>query len=181
VEVDKSMFDLNVFSLINLNRIAVRYFSQSGNIGGLAITSSIAGIIGAPDCGSYTGAKHALHGYFECLRNEIKDKNIAITMLCPGPVFSDIVKEAFTTKVGEKVNKVYQPTERRMTADRCAYLCLVAIANKLDESWQALFPLIIVTYFLRNHSFLISRLMTLVDVRKIITKVRGTRYDLNEE
>ncbi|XP_037042364.1 dehydrogenase/reductase SDR family member 7-like [Bradysia coprophila] len=181
LEVDKSMFDLNVFSLINLNRIAVRYFSKTGNVGGLAITSSIAGIIGAPDCGSYTGAKHALHGYFESLRNEIRSNKISITMLCPGPVFSDIVREAFTTKMGEKVNKVYQPTERRMTADRCAYLCLVAIANKLDESWQALFPLIIVTYFLRNYSFLISRLMTLVDVKGIITKVRGTRYDLNEE
>ncbi|KAG4070076.1 hypothetical protein HA402_013736 [Bradysia odoriphaga] len=181
LEVDKSMFDLNVFSLINLNRIAVRYFSKTGNIGGLAVTSSIAGIIGAPDCASYTGAKHALHGYFEALRNELGSNKISITMLCPGPVFSDIVREAFTTKIGEKVNKVYQPTERRMTADRCAYLCLVAIANKLDESWQALFPLIIVTYFLRNYSFLLSRLMTLVDVKGIITKVRGTRYELNDE
>lgn len=61
MDVDKSMFDLNVFSLINLNRIAVRYFYNTGNAGGLAITSSLAGIIGAPDCGSYTGAKHALH------------------------------------------------------------------------------------------------------------------------
>lgn len=58
------MFELNVFSLINLNRIAVRYFSQPGNMGSLAVTSSIAGIIGAPDCGSYTGAKHALHVSF---------------------------------------------------------------------------------------------------------------------
>lgn len=55
------MFDLNVFSLINLNRIAVRHFYDSGNVGSLAITSSIAGLIGAPNCASYTGAKHALH------------------------------------------------------------------------------------------------------------------------
>lgn len=61
MEVDKNMFDLNVFSLINLNRIAVRYFTKTGNAGGLAVTSSIAGIIGAPDSGSYTGSKHALH------------------------------------------------------------------------------------------------------------------------
>lgn len=55
------MFELNVFSLVNLNRIAIRYFSERGNVGGLAVTSSIAGVIGAPDSGSYTGAKHALH------------------------------------------------------------------------------------------------------------------------
>jgi len=179
-DVDKNMFELNVFSLINLNRIAVRHFFKTGNVGGLAITSSIAGVIGAPDCASYTGAKHALHGYFECLRNETRDKNIAITMLCPGPVFSNIVREAFTSKSGEKVNKVYKPEEKRLTAERCAYLCLVAIANKLEESWQALFPLIIVTYFTRNHAYLISRIQTLIDVKKIVTKVRGTRYNLDD-
>ncbi|KAJ6649921.1 Dehydrogenase/reductase SDR family member 7 [Pseudolycoriella hygida] len=150
IEVDRNMFDLNVFSLINLNRIAVRYFFKSKNAGGLAITSSIAGVIGAPVCGSYTGAKHALHGYFESLRNETRDRNLAITMLCPGPVVSDIVKESFTSKLGEKVDDVYSSKERRMTANRCAHLCLVAIANKLEESWQALFPMIISTYFLRS-------------------------------
>ncbi|KAG4070073.1 hypothetical protein HA402_013733 [Bradysia odoriphaga] len=182
LEVDKSLFDLNVFSLINLNRIAVRYFSKTGNIGGLAVTSSIAGKFGAPECGSYTGSKHALHGYFESLRNEIRSNKISITMLCPGPVFSDITREAFATKIGEKVDIVIQPTDRRMATDRCAYLCLVAIANKLDESWQALFPLIIVTHFLRNRSFLISRLMSLIDVKGLTAKIRGTRWDdLKEE
>lgn len=51
-----------------------------------------------------------LKGYFECLRNETRDKNIAITMLCPGPVFSDIVREAFTTKVGEVTTTQYFAT-----------------------------------------------------------------------
>lgn len=64
LEVDKDMFELNVFSLINLNRLAIRHFYKNGNVGALAITSSIAGIMGAPDCASYTGAKHALHVRF---------------------------------------------------------------------------------------------------------------------
>jgi hypothetical protein len=29
-----------------------------------------------------------------------------------------------------------------MTAERCGYLCAVAIANKLEEAWMALFPVI---------------------------------------
>jgi len=29
-----------------------------------------------------------------------------------------------------------------MTAQRCGYLCAVAIANKLQEAWMALFPII---------------------------------------
>lgn len=41
--------------------------------------------------------------------------------------------------------------DRRMTAQRCAYLGLIAVVNKIDEAWIALFPLIpmvyAVTYF----------------------------------
>jgi len=158
LEVDRSIFDLNVFSIISLNRIVVRYFYESGNKGRLAVTSSIAGVIGTSNGGSYTGSKHALHGYFEGLRNETRDKNIAITILCPGPVFTDIMKKAFTSKQGE-VNELNSPGKRKMTTDRCAFLCLVAIANKLEESWLAMFPLVIFTHLLRNHSFLMSKII----------------------
>lgn len=38
------------------------------------------------------------------------------------------------------------PTDRRMTGKRCGFLCAVALANKLNESWMALLPLIPFTY-----------------------------------
>lgn len=40
-------------------------------------------------------------GYFESLRNEIRNRNIGITMICPGPVFSSVLKEAFTSKINQ--------------------------------------------------------------------------------
>jgi len=60
MEVDKEIFDLNVFSVVNLSRKAVAYFLEVGG-GQLAVTSSIAGKVGAPYSGSYTGSKHAIH------------------------------------------------------------------------------------------------------------------------
>ena len=59
VEVDRELFELNVFSLMSLSRIATRYFLERGR-GHHAITSSTAGKLGAPLSSSYTGAKHAL-------------------------------------------------------------------------------------------------------------------------
>lgn len=35
-----------------------------------------------------------------------------------------------------------EATDRRMTGERCGHLCAVAIANKLDEAWMALPPLL---------------------------------------
>lgn len=58
--VDKELFDLDVFSVINLTRIAVKYFNTKG-YGHVAVNSSLAGVIGAPNSGTYCGAKHAVH------------------------------------------------------------------------------------------------------------------------
>jgi hypothetical protein len=34
-----------------------------------------------------------------------------------------------------------------MTGERCGYLCAVAIANKLDEAWMALPPILSLVNF----------------------------------
>ena len=44
--------------------------------GSIAVMSSTAGKAGVPFSGTYTGSKHAIHGYFESLRTE---KVMAIT------------------------------------------------------------------------------------------------------
>lgn len=60
IKVDKEAFDLNVFSIVNLTRVVLKYFLQQGK-GHVAVNSSIAGIMGVPFSASYTGSKHALH------------------------------------------------------------------------------------------------------------------------
>lgn len=60
VEVDKDMFNLDVFSILSLSRLAVKHFLQAGK-GHIVVTSSIAGILAIPSSASYCGAKHALH------------------------------------------------------------------------------------------------------------------------
>jgi short chain dehydrogenase len=59
--VDRELFELDVFAVINLSRMVLNYFINNSVHGHLAVTSSSAGLIGAPMSGSYTGAKHALH------------------------------------------------------------------------------------------------------------------------
>lgn len=61
INVDRELFELDVFSVIHLSRLAVTYFEQNSIKGQLAVTSSTAGLIGAPKSSSYTGAKHAIH------------------------------------------------------------------------------------------------------------------------
>jgi len=68
LSVDKEMFDLNVFSVLSLSRIALQYFMKR-NEGHIVVTSSLAGVIAAPYSASYTGAKYALHVSCYCKVN----------------------------------------------------------------------------------------------------------------
>ncbi|XP_050300858.1 dehydrogenase/reductase SDR family member 7 isoform X3 [Anthonomus grandis grandis] len=145
ITVDRQMFELNVFAVVNLSRVALEHFNKRGQ-GHLAVVSSLAGILGAPFSGSYTGAKHAIHGYFNGLRAEKLGTQIHVTLLCPGPTFTNFLAEAFTDKDGEKHHGSTKPTDKRMTAERCGHLNAVAIVNKVGEAWMGLFPLMPMVY-----------------------------------
>ncbi|CAB3379507.1 Hypothetical predicted protein [Cloeon dipterum] len=148
--VDRQLFELNVFSIVSLSRVVVSYFAQRSPTleGHIAVTSSIAGLLGAPFSPSYTGSKHAIHGYFESLRSEKLGTNLKITLLCPGPVHTAFLAESFTGVPGEKFNQTVQETDKRMTPERCGELCAIAIANELYEGWMALFPILPVVYLM---------------------------------
>nr|CAD7411519.1 unnamed protein product [Timema poppensis] len=167
LEVDRQMFDLNVFGVIHLTRIAVRYFLEKG-AGHVAATSSIAGVQGVPFSGTYTATKHALHGYMNSLRNEKYDRNLDVTLFCPGPVFTNFLAESFTGKANEKFGKSVNPDDRRMTAERCGHLCAVALANKSSEVWMAPLPIIPLAYIF----------VYFPNVGKVLSHLLGAKYFL---
>ena len=66
--VDRDVFDLNVFSVVNLTREVIPIYLKQGG-GNFAVTSSLAGKFGVPFSASYTGSKHAIH--VSCLRVQL--------------------------------------------------------------------------------------------------------------
>lgn len=46
----------------------------------------------------------------------------------------------------QKFGKPVEPSDWRMSGERCGYLCAVAIANKLNEAWMSLLPYIPLYY-----------------------------------
>jgi len=64
---------------------------------------------------------HYVQGWFNALRNEVYDRNILVTNLCPGPVFSNILKDSFTEQSG-KVLDVYNMLYTRVENQHLAQL-----------------------------------------------------------
>ncbi|XP_053957780.1 dehydrogenase/reductase SDR family member 7 [Anastrepha ludens] len=139
VQVDRDLFELDVFSVINLSRIVVRYFlKQAGGHGHIVVTSSIAGFCAVPFSATYCAAKSAINAYLNTLRME--HRNIDVTTFCPGPVATDFLQEAFTSEPEKKYGRS-TANQKRMSAERCGALFAASIANKLDLAWCGLFPL----------------------------------------
>ncbi|KAG9510751.1 Histone deacetylase 6, partial [Fragariocoptes setiger] len=164
LSVDKDMFDVNVFGPIHLTRTLVNYWYNKNYSGQIAVTSSVAGITGAPFSATYCATKFALHGYFESLKVEGYPKGIRITLFCPGPVFSRLLQSAFTAKAGATVNKSHDENAKRMATDRCARLCVVAVAHKLNLSWITMQPILVFLYveryFYELGTMVMTRMMT---------------------
>lgn len=175
LEVDRDLFEVDVFATVALSRRVYKYFLEQGRRGHFAVTSSTAGRVGVPMSASYTAAKHALHGYFEALRTEKLGQRLDITMVCPGPIVSNLGNACFTEKQGESLGQ--QRTGKMMSAERCAELFAVALANRLSEVWMALQPVILILYFCQYLPTLSKSVMQLIPV-SVIVKLRDGRDDL---
>lgn len=60
LDVDRQMFELNVFSVLNLTRVAIKHFKERRQ-GHVVVTSSVTGVVAFPFSATYGGTKHALH------------------------------------------------------------------------------------------------------------------------
>jgi NAD(P)-dependent dehydrogenase (short-subunit alcohol dehydrogenase family) len=69
----------------------IRNHRQGGHI---LSTASVAGLIGGANAGIYTGAKMAVVGIMECLRGELAEEGIGVSVLCPHLVRTSIHEHA---------------------------------------------------------------------------------------
>jgi dehydrogenase/reductase SDR family protein 7 len=146
LSVDEEMYRINVLGPINLTRLVVNHWYSSKKKGHLVVTSSTLGKMGIMNGSSYAATKHALHGYFESIRHEAFENDIDVTMICPGPVFSKAAERAFTCTIDKTFEGNHTPDMNRMKTDRCAHLMTIAIANKLDEVWICMQPILLMYY-----------------------------------
>ena len=58
--------------------------------GHVVITSSVSGLFTSGGAGVYTTSKYALVGLAECLRGDLGPHGIGVSVLCPGPVKSEL-------------------------------------------------------------------------------------------
>jgi dehydrogenase/reductase SDR family member 7B len=93
--VYRQIMEVNFFSYVALTRALLPHFLER-KAGHFVVTSSVMGKLGTPMRAAYASSKHALHGFFDCLRAEVTPDNIKVTILTPGYIATNISLFALT-------------------------------------------------------------------------------------
>lgn len=131
IETDRKIMEVNYFSGVTLTKAILPLMIQNG-YGHIVATSSISGKFGFPLRSAYAASKHAIHGFYETVRAELKDKNIKVTIVCPGRVQTNISVNALT-KEGKPHGKMDDGQAEGITPESCSRQIIAAMKkNKVE-------------------------------------------------
>jgi dehydrogenase/reductase SDR family protein 7 len=116
--VYRTLFEVDVMGQIALTKAVLPGMLAQGS-GHIAVTSSVAGKIGAPQRTGYCAAKHAVMGFFDALRAEVADQGIRVTTITPGFIRTAVSDNALRGD-GTKFNRTDSNIAKGMDVDECA-------------------------------------------------------------
>jgi len=131
VEVDRKVFEINFFGAITLTKGILPMMLEAGG-GHIVVMSSVVGKFGITLRSAYSASKHALHGFFETLRCELSDRNIRVTILCPGRIRTNISVNALK-KDGSLYNKMDEGQAKGLSPKIFARRVIKAIKRNRKE------------------------------------------------
>ncbi len=127
----RKLMEINFFGTVALTKAVVPNMIKRGH-GHVIVTSSVMGKIGTKYRSSYAASKHALHGWFDCFRQEVMDEQINVSLVCPGFVKTAISKHALTAD-GSEMNEMGNAHQKAMTAEEFVEKLLPKISSGQDE------------------------------------------------
>ena len=102
---------------MRLTALALPHLKQSKGL--LVAVASLAGLTGVPERSGYAASKHAMIGFFDSLRIELRGSGVDVSVVAPDFVVSEIHKRAIGPD-GEPLGASPMMQSKIMTAEECA-------------------------------------------------------------
>jgi len=100
---------VNLKGAINAVHTVVPRMIAAGRPGHVVLTSSVNGLFTGPGAGVYATSKYALVGLAESLRADLKPHGIGVSVLCPGPVKSELFESTAAVRPPHLARTASQP------------------------------------------------------------------------
>ncbi len=120
-EVLRGQFETNLFGTHELTSLIIPVMRAQGH-GRIIQNSSVLGLAALPFRGAYNASKFALEGLTDTLRLELRDTNIHISLIEPGPITSRFRANSY--------DKFQQTIDAEQSPFRDAYLGMIARLTK---------------------------------------------------
>jgi short-subunit dehydrogenase len=121
------IMEVNYLAPARLTALALPHLKQSKGL--LVAVASLAGLTGVPERSGYAASKHAMVGFFDSLRIELRGSGVDVSVVAPDFVVSEIHKRAIGPD-GEPLGESPMMQSKIMTATDCAARILRAIEKR---------------------------------------------------
>ncbi|MDX2001431.1 MAG: oxidoreductase [Chitinophagales bacterium] len=138
MEEARKQFEVNLFGLAALTQIVVPYMRKAKS-GTIINTSSMGGKLYTPMGAWYHASKHAVEGFSDCLRIELREFNINVVVLEPG-----IIRTEWSDIMLQNISKFSLKGAYASLTEK-----LVAASKKMAEQGQGSSPEVIANTILK--------------------------------
>ena len=118
---------VNYLGAARVTAAALPYLKNSRGL--IVAVASIAGLTGVPERTGYAASKHAMVGFFESLRIELRDSRVDVTIVAPDFVVSELHKGALGAD-GRPLGASPMDEAHIMTSEQCAKLMVRAMRKR---------------------------------------------------
>ena len=126
----RQIMDVNYFGAVYCTHAALPHLKASR--GRIANVASLTGKTGVPTRSGYAASKHAMAGFFDSLRIELRSSGVSVTTAFPGFVATGVRRHAFGPD-GQPLGQSPVQESKVMTAETCARIILDAADARKRE------------------------------------------------
>jgi short-subunit dehydrogenase len=127
LSVFERIMEVNYLAPVRLTALALPHLKQSKGL--LVAVASLAGLTGVPERSGYAASKHAMIGFFDSLRIELRGSGVGVSVVAPDFVVTEIHKRAIGPD-GEPLGESPMMQSKIMTAEHCARRIVLAIEKR---------------------------------------------------
>lgn len=131
VEALRAQFETNLFGWHSLTKAVIPIMRKQG-FGRIIQCSSVLGLVAMPYRGAYNASKFALEGYTDTLRLELRDTDIQVSLIEPGPIDTQFRANA--------LEKIYEYIDIENSSHKVKYEPQVARLASRKTSTQFTLP-----------------------------------------
>ena len=131
LSIFEKMMQVNYLGSVYTTFYALPHLKESRGL--IVAVSSLTGKTGVPTRSGYAASKHAMHGFFDSLRIELRGTGVDVLIICPGFVATDIRARAFGT-AGQALGASPRAEEKdTMSVAECIDLMMGAMQKRQRE------------------------------------------------